>query len=77
MKSIIYQLSSDKFPRIRVGVGGPKHDMVSHVLGRFTNEERKLVDDTVKASGDAALEIIQNGIQTAMNKYNSFKSGQE
>jgi peptidyl-tRNA hydrolase, PTH1 family len=77
MKSIIYQLNSDKFPRVRVGVGAPKYGLVDHVLGRFSDEERKLVDEAVKASGEAVMEMIQNDVQTAMNKYNSFKVSQE
>lgn len=77
MKSIIYQLNSDKFPRVRVGVGGPRGSLVSHVLGKFTDEERKLVDEVIAASSEAVIEIIKNGPQSSMNKYNSFKAGQE
>ncbi|TDT63457.1 aminoacyl-tRNA hydrolase [Fonticella tunisiensis] len=77
MKSIIYQLSSDKFPRVRVGIGASKGDMISHVLGKFSQEERKLIDEVIKAAADAVMEIIENGVQSAMNKYNSFKVSQE
>lgn len=77
MKSIIYQLNSDAFPRVRVGIGGPERDLISHVLGGFRPEERTPVKEALMAAGDAALEIIANGTQSAMNKYNSFNSCQE
>lgn len=76
MKSIIYQLGSDKFPRIRVGIGAPRFGMVDHVLGRFTEDEKKLMNESIKAAGDAALSIIENGVQSSMNRYNGFKAGE-
>jgi peptidyl-tRNA hydrolase, PTH1 family len=75
MKSIIFQLNSDKFPRIRVGIGAPKFDMVHHVLGKFTEDEKKLMAESIKAASDAALSIIENGVQSSMNRYNGFKAG--
>jgi PTH1 family peptidyl-tRNA hydrolase len=77
MKNIIYHLNSDSFPRVRVGVGAPKGDMVSHVLGRFSDEERKAIDETIKVAADAVIEIIQNGVQSSMNRYNGFKYSKE
>lgn len=46
--------------------------MVSHVLGKFTNDEREILQDVVKVSSEAVLEIIKNGVQSAMNKYNGY-----
>lgn len=77
MKSIIYNLNSDSFPRIRVGIGGPSHQMVAHVLGKLSGDERKLVDAAEEKAAEAAFEIMKNGIQSAMNRYNSFKAGEE
>ncbi|CDF59085.1 aminoacyl-tRNA hydrolase [Thermobrachium celere] len=74
IKNIIYQLNNDKFPRVRVGIGAPKADLVSHVLGKFTPEERKIVDEVIKVSSDAVLEIIKNGVQSAMNKFNGYSA---
>jgi peptidyl-tRNA hydrolase, PTH1 family len=73
MKSIIYLLGKDNFPRIRVGIGAPVRDMVDHVIGRFTGDERKIVDDVIKVSAEAAGAIIREGIGTAMNQYNRYK----
>lgn len=73
LKSIIYQLNSDEFIRIKIGVGAPPQnfDMASWVLGRFSDEEAsclsRLVDCVVE---EAVPEIIQNGAESAMKIYN-------
>jgi peptidyl-tRNA hydrolase, PTH1 family len=73
MKSIIYILGSDNFPRLRVGIGAPKHDIVDHVIGRFSNSEQKVIDDIINVSADAVTSIVEKGITPAMNQYNSYK----
>jgi PTH1 family peptidyl-tRNA hydrolase len=77
MKSIINQFGNDTFPRVRIGIGAAKGDMVSHVLGGFRVEEKKAIIEAIMAAGDAAIEIIVNGTQSSMNKYNSFNCSQE
>jgi PTH1 family peptidyl-tRNA hydrolase len=77
MKSIIYQLNSDSFPRVRIGIGAHKGNMVSHVLGKFTKEEKEYISRVIQTASDAIVEIIQNGVQSSMNKYNSFKVSEE
>ena len=73
LKSIIYQLQSDAFTRIKIGVGAPPvhYDMADWVLGRFSKEEiaqlEKLVDCVVE---DVVPEIMKNGAESAMNQYN-------
>ena len=74
LKSIIYHLRSDKFIRIKLGVGAkpsPDYDLASHVLGRFPKEEIAQLDDVAKRVGGAVRCIISNGnCDDAMNKYN-------
>ena len=75
MKSIIQHLSTEKFMRIRMGVGEkPKgYDLADYVLGHFTGAERELMD---KGAIDAvnAVETILNGdVDKAMNTYNKKK----
>lgn len=70
MKSIIYQLNSDQFPRVRIGIGEKRGDVVSYVLGKFSKEERVLVDRAIERAAKAVVEIIENNIQSAMNLYN-------
>ena len=73
LKSIIYQLSSEDFMRIRIGVGNPQHkdyDLADYVLGRFGKEEIPVLEEAIKKSYMAAFEIIKNSVDSAMNKYN-------
>jgi PTH1 family peptidyl-tRNA hydrolase len=73
MKSIIYLIGRDDFPRLRVGIGAPEFNMVDHVIGMFEEMERNVVSDMIKLSADAAHSIVNEGIVQAMNRYNSFK----
>ena len=73
LKNIIAHLGTDQFPRVRVGVGAPahpEHEMVDWVIGKFTPSERKVVDETVSRAVDAALCVIEKGVQEAQNRYN-------
>ena len=45
-------------------------DLVDHVLGRFTTEERKLVDETVKVAVEAVEILVSEGLEEAMNRCN-------
>ncbi|MDP4088249.1 MAG: aminoacyl-tRNA hydrolase [Bacillota bacterium] len=73
IRSIIAHLSSDEFPRIKVGVGQPKADWVSHVLGRFDAAEEEKLNKSFGAVLSSVEAIIGRGIDDAMNRYNSFK----
>lgn len=73
LKSIIYHLNSDQFPRVRIGVGAPKHedyDLADFVLGRFTKEEIPVLEEAIIKADKAVKEIITGGFVSAMNKYN-------
>ena len=72
IKSIIGQLGTQNFYRIKVGVGEkPKGwDLADYVLGHFSSQERELVDEAVKKAADAVETILQSGIDAAMNQYN-------
>jgi len=73
IKSIIYQLNSDVFPRIKIGVGQPSHadyDLADYVLGRFEKEEQEVITEAVKKAADAVAVILSAGINHAMNKFN-------
>ena len=74
LKSIIYQLQSEDFPRVRIGVGG-KHegeDMKNHVLGRFPKSQIPVMERAIMNAAGAIEEIIKNGAESAMNKYNGL-----
>ena len=63
IKSILYHLQSDKFIRLKIGVGGAAHDMVSHVLGTFSKEDGIRVTDCIKVS-DSIMETIMKNMYT-------------
>lgn len=73
IKSIIYQLNSDEFPRIKIGVGSPQnpdYDLVDYVLGRFTKSEvEELIPMAIKVA-EAVGTIIKSGVQKAMSEFN-------
>lgn len=72
IKDIIRQLGTEKFLRIKVGVGAkPKGwDLADHVLGRFSTEDRKLVNEAIGKAAKAVDIIISQGADAAMNEYN-------
>jgi PTH1 family peptidyl-tRNA hydrolase len=72
MKSIIYHMGTDDFPRIRVGIGKPgfHEDLVSYVLGKHNQEDQCIVNKAVEKVALAVGELIVAGIETAMSKYN-------
>lgn len=73
MKSVIQNLTSEEFTRIRVGIGTPKdkYDKIQYVIGPISLEQDKeqLNKGTEKAK-EAVIEIIKNGVDSAMNKFN-------
>lgn len=76
MKSIIRLLGSDRFPRIRIGTGKEdmeKRELIGFVLGGFTGDEVKIMEDAVDVARDAAICFVENGIDRAMNRYNGIK----
>ena len=68
-------VGSEKFIRIRVGVGAkPKDwDLADFVLGHFSDSDRKLVDEGINDAAEAVEMILSEGVDAAMNKYNRKK----
>ena len=75
LKSIISSLGSDRFGRVRVGVGmkPDNMDLAVHVLAKFNQTDEKIMNEVYDEAASAALDIIDNGVEHAMNKYNSMK----
>lgn len=71
LRDIVDCIGSD-FPRLRVGVCGeePWDDLAEYVLSPFTQEELRLVEETVKRAADAVFAAVRLGIGPAMNQYN-------
>ena len=71
MKSIIYDLGEDSFPRVRIGIGtSGGAPLVDHVIGNFTKEEVPLMEKAVQRAAKGVISIVEDGIDMAMNKYN-------
>lgn len=73
LKSIIQQLGTDQFPRLRVGVGEkphPDYDLADWVLGHFTGQDKKDMDASVSRAADAVECLLSQGLDRAMNRYN-------
>lgn len=70
IKSIIQNLGGDKFPRVKVGVGQPKDNLVNHVLGKFSKEDREHIEKVIPVVIDAIVEIVKNDAKESMNKFN-------
>ncbi|BFK80019.1 aminoacyl-tRNA hydrolase [Clostridium baratii] len=74
IKSIINHLGTDEFSRIKIGVGQPKGDLVNHVLGKFSQEENEVLEESLEATKLATETIIKEDTQAGMNKFNGFKA---
>jgi len=71
MKSIIYQLENDKFPRIRIGIGrNPDMDLADYVLQRFSKDDREKINSIIKSASEAAEEIVTKSLDSSMQKFN-------
>ena len=73
IKSIIQELGSQDFPRVKIGVGAKPHpemDLADWVLSTFSALEEKALSVSLKNAADAALCIIDKGVADAANRYN-------
>ncbi len=76
IKNIIYQLQTDVFPRIKVGVSMcDKDNMIDYVLGSFSKKELEVLNKVAKVTVKAIDTIITEGTEAAMNLYNSTNLG--
>lgn len=73
LKSIIAQLGSDRFPRLKIGVGEkphPDYDMADWVLSKFAGVDRQMIEEAMKRAADAVECLLRDGADQAMNKFN-------
>ncbi|UHR02838.1 aminoacyl-tRNA hydrolase [Peptoniphilus sp. GNH] len=72
LKSIIYQLQSQDFPRLKIGIEreNRKDDLADFVLKGFSKDEVPLIEKSIEDGVDGILHMIGSGIDSAMNKYN-------
>ena len=76
IKSIINELGSQDFPRVKIGVGAKPHaeqDLADWVLSGFTAAEEKALSAALEKAGDAALCIVESSVADAANRYNGYR----
>ena len=75
IKSIIQELGSQNFPRVKIGVGAkpnPEYDLADWVLSTFSAAEEKALGPALERAADAALCIIDKGVPEASNRFNGL-----
>jgi PTH1 family peptidyl-tRNA hydrolase len=79
LKSIIYLIQKDNFPRLKVGIGKkpPYYDLADFVLSKFSSDERKLMDRAIEKASEAAEEFVRSGVDKAMNEFNIRNTAQD
>jgi peptidyl-tRNA hydrolase, PTH1 family len=71
LESVIEHFGTKSVPRLRVGIGAaPSHGAVDYVLGRFFEEEKTLVDVSIKRAAEAVKCAVDKGLFAAMNVFN-------
>ena len=72
MKSVVKEIGTEEFPRIRVGIGQPiiKLAMIDYVIGYVPEEELTILEEGIEKAEKAIEEILKHGINYAMNKFN-------
>jgi peptidyl-tRNA hydrolase, PTH1 family len=72
LRSIVTEMETQKFSRLRVGIGEPSRTAIDHVLSRFTPGEQEIVDRVLEAAADAVEDWARNGTSRAANRWNAW-----
>ena len=72
MKSVISEIDTQNFPRIRIGIGKPenKGQLIEYVIGKMPQTDKDILEKATILGKEAILEIIKNGVDIAMKKFN-------
>ncbi len=73
LRSIVEELETEKFSRLRIGIGEPDRGAVDHVLSRFEPPERQRLDELLEAASDAVETWAREGTSRAANRFNAFQ----
>lgn len=73
MKSVVFELNSQDFPRVRIGTGVPKDksELINYVIGKLSKEDYSVLEPGILKGANAVEEILSKGIDNAMNIINS------
>lgn len=72
MKSVVQNLNTEDFIRVRVGIGAPenKEDMINYVIGPIPKREKEILEGSIEKAAESVIEILKSGIDVAMNRFN-------
>jgi len=73
LRSIIGELESEAFSRLRVGIGAPDGGFIDHVLTKFEPDERQRLDELLDAAADAVEAWARDGTNKAASRFNAFE----
>jgi PTH1 family peptidyl-tRNA hydrolase len=73
LRSIITELGTEKFSRLRVGIGEPDRTATDHVLSTFAPNERQRLDELLDAAAEAVETWARDGTSKAANRFNTFE----
>jgi PTH1 family peptidyl-tRNA hydrolase len=73
LRSIIGELGSEAFSRLRIGIGSPGRGFADHVLSKFQPDERKRLDELLDAAADAVEAWARDGTNKAATRFNAFE----
>jgi PTH1 family peptidyl-tRNA hydrolase len=76
VESIIRELETDKFPRLRVGIGRPESGTIDHVLSPWTAAERPVAERVLETAAQAVQTALREGLEGAMNRYNGWTAAE-
>lgn len=75
MKSVLYHMQDENFPRVRIGIGHPPvgWTVIKHVLTPFSLDDRILIDEVIDRLVPAVECIVRDGVDLAMNRFNPVR----
>jgi peptidyl-tRNA hydrolase, PTH1 family len=75
LKSIISALSSQDFPRLRMGIGRARGDAIDHVIGAFSKDEEAALPDIAERAANGVERFLSDGVDAAIATVNAFGGG--
>ena len=75
LKSISWELKSEEFPRLRVGIGRSGPDAIDHVIGRFSADEETVLQEIIERAVTGVEAFLQDGVAAAISVVNQFGGG--
>lgn len=74
IKSIINEIGTNEFPRLRIGIGRKENkEVIDYVLSKFSKTDKKLIDETLEYAPNIFIDLANNDLNYIMNKYNGLK----